>query len=198
MNVHAGVGCQSWESGTTSYVMMVDQSNTLNIFWKDIDLNKTSTNSHPIDKWTNTSVAVNNVYHATSLGYTDYVTYQDPDFTLHGVNVSWAAENTSFVKAPDTTLNVVGAAAADPSLPGIDAFAISNNDEALAGAHLAITGLQDNLGSGGRSLALFFQNEGSDIELATRPLFAGSWSFSTVPVVGADNTSSSTTGGQSF
>ncbi len=32
-NGHAGVGCYSWATGSTSYVFMVDLTNTLQVYW---------------------------------------------------------------------------------------------------------------------------------------------------------------------
>jgi hypothetical protein len=53
LNGHAGVGCYSWGEGTVTYVMFVDLLNTVNFYWKDTDTNTTSTESHPINVWTN-------------------------------------------------------------------------------------------------------------------------------------------------
>lgn len=56
LNGHAGVGCYSWGEGTVTYVMFVDQKNTVNFYWKDTDTNSTRTpptDEHPINKWTN-------------------------------------------------------------------------------------------------------------------------------------------------
>ena len=32
-NGHAGVGCYSWATGSTTYVFMVDLTNTLQVYW---------------------------------------------------------------------------------------------------------------------------------------------------------------------
>lgn len=53
LNGHAGVGCYSWGEGTVTYVMFVDLDNTVNFYWKDTDTNASSTDSHPINEWTN-------------------------------------------------------------------------------------------------------------------------------------------------
>lgn len=52
-NGHAGVGCYSWAPGTTTYAMMVNLQNSVEIWWKDTNTTTNSTNSHPINSWTN-------------------------------------------------------------------------------------------------------------------------------------------------
>ena len=51
-NGHAGVGCYSWGGGTVTYVMMVNQKNTVEFYWRDTNTSLTSTTDHPINEWT--------------------------------------------------------------------------------------------------------------------------------------------------
>ncbi len=51
MNGHSGVGCYSWGPGTVTYVMMVNEENAVEVYWKDTDTNLTSTKEHPINEW---------------------------------------------------------------------------------------------------------------------------------------------------
>lgn len=53
MNGHAGVGCYSWGPGTTTYVMFVNTNNIVEFWWKDTNTTLASTDTHPIDVWTN-------------------------------------------------------------------------------------------------------------------------------------------------
>lgn len=71
---------------------------------------------------------------------------------INGYNISWAAENTSFV--PDDYFTVAG----EPALPG---------------SHLSVSAIP-NL-SGGDSLLVFYQTNGSDITEYTRDLAGGQW-----------------------
>lgn len=52
-NGHAGVGCYTWGPGTTTYTMMVNLENTVEIWWKDTNTSIAGTEKHPINKWTN-------------------------------------------------------------------------------------------------------------------------------------------------
>jgi len=71
---------------------------------------------------------------------------------MNGYNISWAAENTSFV--PNDHFTVAG----EPALPG---------------SHLSVSAIP-NL-SGGDSLLVFYQTNGSDITEYTRDLTGGQW-----------------------
>lgn len=51
MNGHAGVGCYSWGPGTVTYVMMANEENTVEFYWRDTNTNITSTKAHPINEW---------------------------------------------------------------------------------------------------------------------------------------------------
>ncbi len=116
------------------------------------------------------SVAVPNVHPSSSMGYTNYLTYQFWDESIRGVNVSWAAENTSFAAA----------AQSDGQSQGLDEWIIPTT--AVPGTHMSITALSDV--SGGAHLAVFFQTVGNDFEMWSRDNSAGSWTSAGVPVNG--------------
>lgn len=172
LNGHAGVGCYSWGEGSVTYVMFVDQKNTVNFYWKDADTNATSNSSHPINQWTNckqvtcttkyhshltnlkASISIPNVHPSTSLGYTNYFYAQMADTNeFNGYNISWNAENTSFVED--------------------DMFTVGG-DAGLPGSHLSVTAVPNQ--SGGDSLYVFYQTEGSDVTQYTRDIKGGQWS----------------------
>lgn len=154
LNGHAGVGCYSWGEGTVTYVMFSDLSDTVNFYWKDTNSNTTSTANHPINSWTNTSIAINNVDPASSLGYTNYFYAQLAETGMvQGFNVTWAAENTSFVDKDSFTV------AGEPALPG---------------SHLSVSAIPNQ--SGGDTLVVFYQTNGSDVTEYIRDLTGGQWS----------------------
>jgi hypothetical protein len=177
LNGHAGVGCYSWGEGTVTYVMFVDLLNTVNFYWKDTDTNTTSTESHPINVWTNcksnpscseskiycmtptnnsptASISIPNVNPSTSLGYTNYFYTQMADTNaIMGYNISWNAENTSIVDKDTFTVG------GDPGLPG---------------THLSVTALPNQ--SGGDDINVFYQTVGDDVTEYTRDLEVGQWS----------------------
>jgi hypothetical protein len=177
LNGHAGVGCYSWGEGTVTYVMFVDLLNTVNFYWKDTDTNTTSTESHPINVWTNcksnplctesthysvtptntsskASISIPNVNPSTSLGYTNYFYTQMADTNaIMGYNISWNAENTSIVDK--------------------DTFTVGN-DPGLPGTHLSVTALPNQ--SGGDDINVFYQTVGDDVTEYTRDLEVGQWS----------------------
>ena len=116
------------------------------------------------------SVAIPNVHPSTSMGYTNYLTYQFWDETIRGVNVSWAAENTSFFPAAlDSGQN-----------HDLDEWQIPT--AGVPGTHMSITALSDV--SGGVHLAVFFQTEGDDFKMWSRDNSAGFWTSADVPVDG--------------
>ena len=160
LNGHAGVGCYSWGPGTSTYVMLVNEANTVEFWWKDTNSNTTATADHPINSWTNSSIAINNVDPATSLGYTNFFYAQDAaSKMIRGYNISWASENTSIVTA--------------------DTFTVQG-DPGIAGTHLSVSALP-NL-SGGNDLVVFFQTNGSDISEYTRDLVGGQWTGVDIPI----------------
>ena len=104
------------------------------------------------------------------MGYTNYLTYQFWDETIRGVNVSWAAENTSFFPAAlDSGQN-----------HDLDEWQIPTTG--VPGTHMSITALSDV--SGGVHLAVFFQTEGDDFKMWSRDNSAGFWTSADVPVDG--------------
>ncbi|PPJ55533.1 hypothetical protein CBER1_05374 [Cercospora berteroae] len=157
-NGHAGVGCYSWGPGTVTYVMFVNEQNAAEFWWKDTNTNVTNTTSHPVNVWTKSSIAIDNVHPATSLGYTNYLYAQDADSLLFkGYNISWTAENSSIVGEP---FEVQG----DPGLPG---------------THLSVSALPN--ASGGSDIVVFYQKEGDDITVHQRDLVAGPWTAAQIP-----------------
>lgn len=176
MNGHAGVGCQSWLSNTTSYVFMVDNTNTLGIWWKDINVNLTSTGDHPINSYKRAAkVNITGLHPSSSLGYTDFMIYQTLDGAIHGVNVTWAAEDTVIAPAKQSTQN-----AAESNSTDYDEWALQPQDVGIGGTHMAITGSQP--ASGGRQELLFYQETGNDLRLGKRDADGGDFSFVEVPL----------------
>ena len=162
MNGHAGVGCYSWiPDSSTTYAMFVNAANTVEIWWRDTAANTTSTASHPINEWTNTSIAIPNAHPASSLGFTNYFYLQDgATGMIMGYNISFAAENTSFVGEPFTVDDVVG----------------------IGGTHLSVSALPD--AGGGNTLTVFFQAEGEGDAIVeyTRDWIRGQWTSSEIPI----------------
>ena len=101
------------------------------------------------------------VFANSSMGYTNFLYVQNPDLTISGFNVSFAAENTS-VPAGQTNKFVI------------------NGAKGLVGTHLSVTAVPDS--SGGNSLMAFYQTNGSDITEFVRDLDAGQWTSSSVPI----------------
>ena len=99
------------------------------------------------------------VFQNSSVGYTNYLYAQNPDLSVNGFNVTWAAENTTI--NPDQDF-------------------IINGDKGLAGTHLSVTALPNT--SGGNSLLAFYQTNGSDIAEFVRDLDAGQWTCWSVPI----------------
>ena len=81
------------------------------------------------------------------------------DYMIHGYNISWAAENTSFVDKAGFTVG------GKPGLPG---------------THLSVTALPDQ--SGGGVIDVFYQTTGDDVMLYTRDLKAGQWSGASMDI----------------
>ena len=176
-NGHAGVGCYSWGPGSDTYVFFVDMNNEINILWKDLNTSLAANNSHPINQWTKgrsflasvlrllsplkatTANVTIPVYENSSVGYTNYLYVQRPDLSIGGLNVTWAAENTSIANDQDFVIN---------------------GDKGLPGTHLSVTALPDT--SGGNSLLVFYQTNGTDVTEFVRDLDAGQWTSSQVPI----------------
>ncbi|KAF7513005.1 hypothetical protein GJ744_011271 [Endocarpon pusillum] len=162
-NGQAGVGCYSWGNGSDTYVFMVNLDNTLEIWWMDTNTSLAETSSHPINKWTNTSISIPNLHPSASLGYTDYLYAQSADYTIHGYRISWHSENTSFVPGDNFTILSAG-----------------NGALGIPGTHLSVTSLNGT--SGGRYLYAFYQTEGNDISIFSRDVLAGLWAEDHVPI----------------
>jgi hypothetical protein len=160
-NGHAGVGCYSWGTGSTQYAMLNNKQNDVEFWWKDTNKDLNSTEAHPINSWQNASMgAIKNVWPTTSLGFTTYFYAQMADKSIKGYNVTYQAENTTFLE--DQTFRVT-----DPG--GVV--------EALGGSHLTVTSYEAKEGNRTvwDSLYVFFQTEGNDISAFTRGLKGGEW-----------------------
>jgi hypothetical protein len=158
-NGHAGVGCYSWGPGTVTYVMMVNEENTAEIYWRDTNTNLTATDAHPINEWVKSDVSIPHTNPSTSLGYTNYFYLQLEDNTINAYNISWAAEKTAISAGSQF---VVG------DQPG------------LSGTHLSVTALPNQ--GGGNDNLVFYQVEGDDVTEYTRDLVAGQWTSLDVPI----------------
>ncbi|KAE9964793.1 hypothetical protein BLS_008061 [Venturia inaequalis] len=156
-NGHAGIGCYSWGAGSISYVMLVNLDNAVQMAWKDLNSTVAKTGAHPVNTWVNTTFTIPDVDPNTSLGYTNYFYAQRPDGRISGWNVSWNAEKTK--------------------LTG-DAFTIPK--PALDGTRFSVTTLPNK--SGGDSLLVFNQQNGTDITQNFRDFTNGQWSYSDLPV----------------
>ena len=106
------------------------------------------------------------------MGFTNYLVCQLEDYTIHGYNLTWQAENTTFA----------------PAFGGdsgqYDEFTIAvsgQNVLGLPGTHLSNTALSN---SGNVYLTIFFQTEGSDISLFNREdsSAGGIWTSATAPL----------------
>lgn len=163
--------------GTVTYVMMVNEQNTAEVWWKDTNTNLTATAAHPINEWVKSepetlmtffattadnhlaSIQISNTSPSTSLGYTNYFYLQLDDNSINGYNISWAAENTT--------------------IPAGSQFVVGDVD-GIPGTHLSVTALP-NLG-GGNNIDVFFQTEGNDVTQWTRDLIGGVWSSLGIPI----------------
>jgi hypothetical protein len=167
-NAHAGVGCYSWGEGTTTYAMMANKQNDVEFWWKDTNTTTVSQENHPINSWQNsTNGAIRGVHPITSLGYTTYFYAQMADRSIKGYNVTYQAENTTFVQ--DQTFTIT-----DPAGPAIG----------LGGTHLTVTAYAEKAGNVTKwdSLYVFYQTAGDDITAFTRPLAGGEWTKGTLTI----------------
>lgn len=108
-------------------------------------------------------IGIDNVQIDSSLGYTSYAIYQAQDTTIHGANITFAAENTTIATTSQNTL---------------DTWTLQANGQdihALRGTHISITAVKTV--SSGSSLLAFFQEEGDDMQMYTRDNFntGGLW-----------------------
>ena len=166
-NGHAGVGCYSWGGGTTQYAMMNNQQNDVEFWWKDTNKTLKSTDAHPINSWQNASMgAIKNVWPTTSLGFTTYFYAQMEDKSIKGYNVSYMAENTTFLEDPFSVTDPGGAV------------------KGLGGTHMSVTSYTQKDGDAvvWDSLYVFFQTKGDDITAFTRGIFGGEWTKGSLPI----------------
>ena len=203
MNGHAGVGCQTWLSGTgkksslttqlkkfrltsraVSYVFMVDLANTVEIWWKDSN-SSNETPSHPTNKW------VNSQYTSTSRRER-----READMAILGtaaipdVHPSSSLGYTNYLACQfgDETVrgyNISWAAENTTIFPAKDGG--TGYDEwtipaafGVPGTHMSITALPDQ--SGGAHLAVLFQTDGNDVTMFSRDDSGGVWTSSPAPV----------------
>lgn len=157
-NGHAGVGCYSWGPGSVTYLMAVNLDDTMVMQWKDLNTSAPSSPNHPLNVWVNSSVTIPNVIANTSLGYTNFFYTQMADGSIGGYNISFAAENSTILSSENFDI---------PQKP-------------LPGTHFSVTAIPDS--SGGNSLLVFDQINGSDITENTRDLSSGQWAYASLPI----------------
>ena len=93
------------------------------------------------------------------MGYTNFLYTQNADLSVSGYNVSFNAEKTM--------------------IPSDETFTI-NGAKGLPGTHLSVTAIPNQ--SGGSSLLVFYQTNGSDITEYVRDLEQGQWTSSGIPI----------------
>lgn len=162
-NGHAGIGCYSWAPGSTTYIMMLNQTNGLEIWWKDTNGNLTSTEKHPINKWTDVPVQLPwPVDPRTSLSYTQVLYAQSPlTHQFHTYNINFDAEATAL--RPNGTSNVSLPPPLKGQLPGIP------------GSRLASSEITDHEGK--QEILVFYQMVGDDIVGFMRDIDSNNWSI---------------------
>ena len=106
------------------------------------------------------------------MGFTNYLVCQLEDYTIHGYNLTWEAENTTFASAFGSESGQY------------DEFTITTGGQnvlGLPGTHLSNTALY---GAGNVYLTIFFQTEGSDISIYNRAdtSAGGIWTSASAPV----------------
>ena len=94
------------------------------------------------------------------MGYTDFLFAQNPDLSIGGWNISYAAENTTVLSSQN--------------------FSINTGAHGVPDTHLTCTAVPDV--SGGATLYAFYQTNGSNIEQAQRDLNEGPWITEDVPI----------------
>lgn len=109
------------------------------------------------------SISIPDLHPSTSLGYTNYLYAQSADYTIHGYNISWHSENTSFVPSDNFTILSAG-----------------NGSVGIPGTHLSVTTLPNP--SGGNDLFAFYQTEGDDVSVFSRDMLAGPWAEAEVQI----------------
>ena len=110
--------------------------------WKDLDMSISSTGSHPVNEWVNTSISIGGFLGETQIGNNGYQIMQQKSGALRGYNFTFDAESTELVQSFDFV------------------------DEALTGTHLWLWTLPSK--SADEQLTAFFQSNGTDLSMATR------------------------------
>lgn len=88
------------------------------------------------------------------MGYTNYAVYQHQDASIRGVNIGWAAENTTIINGTQGT-------------PDVFVLQAQNkNVNALRATHMSVSALRTP--SKGAILIVFFQQSGNDMRMYTR------------------------------
>jgi hypothetical protein len=167
-NGHAGIGCYSWAPGTTTYVMMLNQTNELEIWWKDTNGNLTSTAKHPINKWSDALVQLPwPVDPRTSLAYTQVLYAQSPlTHQFHTYNITFNAEAT--VLRSNGTSNVSLPPPLNGQVPGIP------------GSGMASSEINDPEGK--KKIMVFYQMAGDDLVGFVRDFDSNNWGILNVNV----------------
>lgn len=92
------------------------------------------------------------------------------DSTIHGYNISFSSENSTFLPPLGTT---------DPK--SITVSDVSGPVDFLNGTHMTVSALTDS-GSGETILLVFAQTSGDDITLFRRGINGGQWTMGSLPV----------------
>lgn len=138
--------------------MTVNLNNEINLRWKDLNISEPATSSHPTGEWVNSSVVIPHVMANTSLGYTNYFYTQLDDRSIGGYNISFDAEDSKI----------------------LDEYTFTIPRKPLAGTHFSVTAIKTP--SGGDSLLVFNQKNGTDITVDTRDLSAGQWTYNALEI----------------
>lgn len=122
------------------------------------------------------NIGISGVQIDSSLGYTNYMIYQAEDTTIHGVNVTWGAENSTIAQTTN----------------GPDAWVLASggqNIHALRGTHLSITAITTP--SKGAEMLTFFQETGNDMQVYQRDAFSTGGLWGPAPQNPVNNSTSS-------
>lgn len=188
-NGHSGLGCYTWAKGNTSYVMLENLDNSIEVWWMDTTPDIPSLPNHPINVWQNgmplhrednrtllisgftaTNAMISNIYTSSSIGYTNYLFAQSEDYVFRGYNISFQAENSTLASSLQTS-----SGAAD--LPNQQPLGVP-------GSHMLNTAVPNSYG--GNSVLLWYQAEGDDITMASGDLIPGpsisTWNFTRLPI----------------
>ncbi|KAJ9616634.1 hypothetical protein H2200_000353 [Cladophialophora chaetospira] len=158
LNGHASPACYNRDEGTVDYMMVVNLQNEINVYWRDTNTSLTNTTSHPINRWTNTSISIPNVEDNATLGYTKYLYAQEKnDQLIRAYSFSFAAENTTL----DTGAGFV--VQGNPGLPSTG---------------LGITARPNP--AGGDDVMALYQTDGSHIGYYERDADGVSWNSANI------------------